>query len=161
MRRLAAIALMAVNLQAHGVCWNEAAAPHNLDPLLLKAIAWKESHGRPTAVGPRLKDGNVALGVMQINTIHLPDLARQGITRDHLFDACTNITVGARILADCIARHGQIWAAVGCYYAGPNSRAYAAQAAYVRDVQRYYYGYLAQTEQRPAIPATSEERGRP
>ena len=47
--------------------------------MLLKAIAWKESRGWTGAVGPKLKDGNRALGLMQINTIHLPNLARFGI----------------------------------------------------------------------------------
>jgi hypothetical protein len=43
---------------------------------------------------PKLKDGNRALGLMQINTIHLPNLARFGIRREHLFDACTSQKVG-------------------------------------------------------------------
>lgn len=129
---------------AYASCWEEAGMIHNIDPLLLKAIGWKESRGRPDAVGPKLPDGNRALGVMQINTIHLPALAPWGIEREHLFDACTSQKVGAWVLADCIRRFGQTWKAVGCYYAGPASKNIAAQVEYVLDVQKFYAGYKRQ-----------------
>jgi soluble lytic murein transglycosylase-like protein len=81
---------------------------------------------------------------MQINTIHLPNLARFGIRREDLFDACTSQKVGAWVLADCIQRFGATWKSVGCYYAGPGSTNVAAQVEYVRDVQRFYEGYRRQ-----------------
>lgn len=135
---------------AWATCWNEAGRGHGIDPLLLKAIAWKESRGWTGAVGPRLRDGNRALGLMQINTIHLPSLARFGIGREQLFDACTSQKVGAWVLANCIQRFGATWKAVGCYYAGPASTNHSAQAAYVRDVQRFYEGYRWQAAAAPA-----------
>lgn len=142
------MALASVNAQAS--CWDEAGKIHNIDPLLLKAIGWKESRGRPDAVGPKLPDGNRALGVMQINTIHLPTLARWGIEREHLFDACTSQKVGAWVLADCIRRFGETWKAVGCYYAGPASKNIAAQIEYVLDVQKFYEGYKRQQQSQQA-----------
>jgi soluble lytic murein transglycosylase-like protein len=123
-------------------CWEEAAAPYGHDPLLMKSVAWLESRGHEKAVGPSLRDGNKAVGVMQINTIHLPALKAFGITLDMLFDACTNIKVGAWVLADCRRRFGDTWRAVGCYYAGPHSRAFSAMEVYVQQVQKYYEGYL-------------------
>lgn len=135
---------------AWATCWEEAGRSHGIDPLLLKAIAWKESRGWTGAVGPRLRDGNRALGLMQINTIHLPSLARFGIGREQLFDACTSQKVGAWVLANCIQRFGATWKAVGCYYAGPASTNHSAQAAYVRDVQRFYEGYRWQAAAAPA-----------
>ncbi|MEN9905442.1 MAG: hypothetical protein RLZZ555_2007 [Pseudomonadota bacterium] len=129
---------------AWATCWEEAGRIHGIDPLLLKAIAWKESRGWTGAVGPRLRDGNHALGLMQINTIHLPRLAQFGIRREQLFDACTSQKVGAWVLADCIRRFGSTWKSVGCYYAGPASRNLAAQEDYVRDVQRFHAGYRRQ-----------------
>ena len=123
-------------------CWEQAGSRYNIDPLLLMAIGWKESRGKPTAVGPPLSDGNVALGLMQINTIHLPRLRTHGIRRDDLFDACTSINVGASVLRDCINKFGNIWRSVGCYYGGPASKAYSAMAGYSADVQRYYQGYI-------------------
>lgn len=135
---------------AWATCWDEAGRGHGIDPLLLKAIAWKESRGWTGAVGPRLRDGNRALGLMQINTIHLPSLARFGIGREQLFDACTSQKVGAWVLANCIQRFGATWKAVGCYYAGPASTNHSAQAAYVRDVQRFYEGYRWKAAAAPA-----------
>jgi soluble lytic murein transglycosylase-like protein len=129
-------------------CWEEAGRSRGIDPLLLKAIAWQESRGHPNAVGPKLPGGNVALGLMQINTVHLPKLKKYGIKREDLFDACTSQHVGAWVLADCINQFGQKWRAVGCYYAGPASRNTKAQESYVRDVQRWYAGYLALSRRR-------------
>jgi lytic transglycosylase, catalytic len=126
---------------ASASCWEEAAQRYGIDPLLLKAIAWQESRGWTGAIGPKLPDGNQALGLMQINTIHLPALAKFGIRREDLFDACINQKVGAWILADCMRRFGQIWRAVGCYYAGPGSKNFSAQEKYVSGVRRYYEGY--------------------
>ncbi|OGB71971.1 MAG: lytic transglycosylase [Burkholderiales bacterium RIFOXYC12_FULL_65_23] len=139
---------------AWATCWDEAGRGHGIDPLLLKAIAWKESRGWTGAVGPRLRDGNRALGLMQINTIHLPSLARFGIGREQLFDACTSQKVGAWVLANCIQRFGATWKAVGCYYAGPASTNHSAQAAYVRDVQRFYEGYRWQAAAAPVQVAS-------
>lgn len=127
--------------EVHAECWDEAAAMYGHDPYLLKAIGWKESRGHVGAVGSLLRDGNRALGLMQINTIHLPALTKQGITRSDLFDPCTSQKVGAWVLADCLKKKGEVWAAVGCYYGGPASKAYTAMRKYANDVRRYYEGY--------------------
>lgn len=144
---LAAFGISFFHQAALGVCWEQAGASYNIDPLLLKAIAWQESRGWTKAVGPKLKDGNRALGLMQINTIHLPALAKNGIRREHLFDPCVSQKVGAWILADCVKKFGPKWKAVGCYYAGPGSRNTAAQEQYVLSVQRFYAKYKAQNQQ--------------
>lgn len=151
---LIAAASLMLPLVASATCWDEAGRGYGIDPLLLKAIAWKESRGWTGAVGPKLKDGNRALGLMQINTIHLPNLARFGIRREHLFDACTSQKVGAWVLADCIQRFGATWKSVGCYYAGPASTNVSAQVEYVRDVQRFYEGYRKQQAQQISTSPT-------
>lgn len=151
--RVFIVLLAVVSATAQASCWEAAGERYGIDPVLLKAIAWKESRGWPNAVGPKLKDGNRALGLMQINTIHLPRLAEFGIRREHLFDACVSQQVGAWVLADCIARFGGAWRAVGCYYAGPASRAFQAQAEYVDDVRKFYDGYKRQ--QVEATPAAT------
>ncbi|KVL85329.1 lytic transglycosylase domain-containing protein [Burkholderia stagnalis] len=125
----------------HAACWNEAAAMYDVDPILLKAIGWHESRGWSGAKGPILPDGNRAIGVMQINTVHLPTLTRVGIRREDLLDACTSEKVGAWVLANCISQFGPTWKAVGCYNTGPASNNVAAQLRYVRSVQRYYAAY--------------------
>jgi soluble lytic murein transglycosylase-like protein len=152
-RALIAVAALLVPVAASATCWEEAGQWYGIDPLLLKAIAWKESRGWTGAVGPKLPDGNRALGVMQINTIHLPVLSQYGIRREDLFDACTSQKVGAWVLADCIQRFGATWKAVGCYYAGPASKNVAAQVEYVMDVQRYYDGYRRQAQEHSTASA--------
>ena len=133
-------------------CWDDAGRRYGIETALLKAIAWKESRGFSHAVGPKLPDGNRALGLMQINSIHLLRLAGFGIRRQDLFDACVSQQVGAWVLADCISQFGVRWKAVGCYYAGPASRNARAQADYVLDVQRFYEGYKRQERVVPAPP---------
>lgn len=132
--------------EAVAQCWTQAGTHYGVDPALLKAIAWKESRGRSDAVGPVLSDGNRAVGLMQINTIHLPALKKFGLTRQDLFNPCVSQHVGAWVLSDCVQRFGSTWKAVGCYYTGPASKNLTAQLAYARDVHRYYQGYRAQQE---------------
>lgn len=126
---------------AKAACWDEAANMYGHDPYILKAIAWKESKGYVGAVGSLLRDGNRALGLMQINTIHLPALRKYGITRNDLFDPCTSQKVGAWVLADCLKKKGDIWVAVGCYYGGSASKAYTAMRLYSIDVRKFYENY--------------------
>lgn len=134
-------------LLARASCWEEAGASYAIEPALLKAIAWKESHGHPHAIGPaNPKTGHRAFGLMQIYSVHLPTLARYGITKEQLFDACTSEKVGAWVLADCIQRFGSTWKAVGCYNTGPESKNITAQVEYVKDVKTYYVGYKRQEQ---------------
>lgn len=137
-------------------CWEEAGARYGVEPALLKAIGWVESRGWTNAVGPSLPGGNRALGLMQINTVHLPALQKFGISREHLFDACVSQHVGAWILRDCMARFGQTWKAVGCYNTGPGSKNIDAQERYVQAVQKSYQGYKAHE----ALAMASVHQGR-
>lgn len=100
---------------AYDDCFARAGAHYQINPLLLKAIARQESSMNPSAVGQNT-NGTQDLGIMQINTTHLAKLAKAGIQRHHLMDACTNITVGAWVLADAIRRFGMSWTAVGAYH---------------------------------------------
>jgi soluble lytic murein transglycosylase-like protein len=146
---------------AHASCWQEASNVHVIDPILLQSIGWQESRGRAAAVGPLLPDGNRALGVMQINTIHLPALKAQGIGRNDLFDPCTSVMVGAWVLRDCIDRFGQSWRAVGCYYAGPHSKSFDKMASYVADVKRHYAGYARDAQRLALLDGSSGAIGTP
>lgn len=85
---------------------------------------------RPNAVN-RNTDGSVDIGLMQINSSWLPSLARYGITRAHLFDACVNAYVGSWILSRNIQQLGLTWDAVGAYNArSPAKRLIYAQKVY-------------------------------
>ncbi|WP_244129492.1 lytic transglycosylase domain-containing protein, partial [Burkholderia gladioli] len=146
---VAAITMIAASPASADVCtgnvFTEAAALYQLDPDLLRAITWVESHGQPGAVGPRLADGHRAWGAAQINDVHLPELVSYGVTQRDLLNPCINLRLSAWVLANCIRAKGPTWAAVGCYNTGPGSRNTAAQARYVRLVQHAYAGYRAQS----------------
>lgn len=131
-----------VSQYASATCWSKAGGDYNIDPLLLMAIGWQESNGRTNAVGSLLKDGNRALGLMQINTIHLPELEKFGIKREHLFEPCVSVMVGAYVLRDCLDTFNQdTWRAVGCYYGGKYSKAYTAMSKYSKSVRSHYENY--------------------
>ena len=98
-------------------CFDRAAKRHGLPVALLRAIACVESNHNPYAVH-RNANGSVDLGVMQINSWWLPRLERYGIERDHLWDLCTNVHVGAWVLAQNIHVLGFSWRAIGAYNAG-------------------------------------------
>lgn len=98
-------------------CFAEAARRYNIAGELLYAIAAHESRFDPTAVGLN-RDGTRDIGVMQINSWWLPRLAEYGIEERHLFEPCTNVSVGAWILAANFGRYGYTWDAVGAYNAG-------------------------------------------
>jgi soluble lytic murein transglycosylase-like protein len=102
---------------------------------LLYAIARTESGLNPQAVG-RNRDGSRDIGLMQINSTWLPTLAAHGIEERHLFEPCTNIHVGAWILAGNIHRLGYTWEAVGAYNAANPS----LRRTYIEKVRRQLAG---------------------
>jgi soluble lytic murein transglycosylase-like protein len=64
------------------------------------------------------RTGSTDLGLMQINSSHLPRLAKWGITREALMtDACLNVMVGAWLLVQHMDRNGQDWNGIGSYNA--------------------------------------------
>ncbi|WP_371867797.1 lytic transglycosylase domain-containing protein [Pseudoduganella rivuli] len=99
-------------------CWSEAAASYGGSAALLQAIAWTESSMRKSAVNDSHFHitGTRDIGLMGINSAKSV-LKRLGIHESDLFDSCTNIRIGARILAEKFARYGPTWEAVGAYNA--------------------------------------------
>jgi soluble lytic murein transglycosylase-like protein len=130
MRWSIAITLSAA-LPVHA-CWEEAATRYQVNSVLLHAIARTESGLNPAAVG-RNRNGSRDIGIMQINSRWLPALAAHGIAERDLFEPCTNIHIGAWILAGNIYRLGYTWDAVGAYNAvNPTLR-----RAYIEKVRRH------------------------
>ncbi|MBN3754312.1 lytic transglycosylase domain-containing protein [Paraburkholderia sp. Tr-20389] len=101
---------------AQADCLDDAAAFQHINSQLVHAIAQNESSMRANAVHVN-SDGSEDIGLMQVNSGELPGLARYGIRREHLFDACVNAYVGTWILARKIRRYGPTWKAVGAYNA--------------------------------------------
>ena len=129
--RLAVALALCAALPARA-CWDDAARRYQVSSHLLYAIARTESGLDPYAVG-RNRDGSRDIGLMQINSAWLPALASHGIMERDLFEPCTNIHVGAWILAGNVSRLGYTWEAVGAY----NAATPALRRAYVEKVRRH------------------------
>ncbi len=117
--RLTIAALSLVMTGNSVACWTEAGERYGVNPHVLHAIAKCESSLNPLAMNRSHMErtGSYDIGLMQINSTNLKALKSYGIGEPELMDACTNIHVGAWILADKIRRHGNNWEAVGAYNA--------------------------------------------
>lgn len=126
MKRACRLGLLLLTLgkasEAGAYCWAEAARQYDIEPELLQAIAAVESGYRAEAMNYSNNNGSRDIGLMQINSIHLPRLLKQGITEQRLLDEpCLSVEVGASILADFIKQFGYNWTAVGAYNVGPGA----------------------------------------
>ncbi|GAB6852597.1 lytic transglycosylase domain-containing protein [Paraburkholderia kururiensis] len=139
MKRYAFFPLVAVALVpafSRADCIDDAAAYHHISAQLVRAIARQESGMRAGAINVNA-NGTEDIGLMQINSSWLPTLARYGIRREHLFNACTNAYIGTWILASNIRQFGPTWKAVGAYNATSSTR----QLVYANSIYRRLQGH--------------------
>ena len=120
--RFLAVSLFAVISSSPAMadeCWTDAERTYGVSAQLLYAVARAESDLNPAAVNlsHKARTGTYDIGLMQINSGHLPRLAAAGISEKDLYDPCTNIKVGAWLMAHSFARNGVSWDAVGAYNA--------------------------------------------
>ncbi|WNJ83999.1 transglycosylase SLT domain-containing protein [Pseudomonas canadensis] len=137
---------MMVSQQALAYCWKEAATQYNIEPELLQAIAVVESGNRAQVMNHANRNGTRDIGLMQINSIHLPRLLKQGITEDRLInEPCLSVEVGASILAEFIQRFGYNWTAVGSYNVGTGTgpEREALRMQYAQKIWTYYEQLVA------------------
>jgi len=111
----AALGAAGAAIPAHADCFDEAARYQKVNPLILRAIAWQESHNHPDAVH-RNANGSTDYGVMQINSIHLPTLSQYGISTATLMEPCKNVYIAAWHLRQKMNKYGNTWAAIGAYH---------------------------------------------
>jgi soluble lytic murein transglycosylase-like protein len=110
-----ALLMLVISMDGHATCYKQAAKKNRLDPLLLNAMALTESSGNPKMISTN-SNGTEDFGLMQINSVHLPELAERGITKEALLDGCTNLKVAASLLRRKINKWGDNWFAVGAYH---------------------------------------------
>lgn len=103
-------------------CFAQASARYGVPVALLRAVSRVESGGNVAAVNTN-KNGSADYGHMQVNSLWLPTLAKFGISKTQLMDACTNTHVGAWIMASNISRMGYNWKAIGRYNASSADKA--------------------------------------
>lgn len=93
-------------------------ADHNLDPFLVAAVIYSESHYNPRALSPV-----GARGLMQLMPLTAVGIARKlgdtGFTIDQLYDPAVNIRYGTFHLQGLLARYsGEVEPAVVAYNGG-------------------------------------------
>jgi lysozyme-related protein Hpa2 len=96
-------------------CFDSAGTYQGVSPPVLRAIAWVESHGNPAAVHHNA-NGSTDIGELQINSVHLRELAVYGINAEGLRNECVNIYVAAWHLKKQMVKYGNTWNAVGAYH---------------------------------------------
>jgi len=120
-------------------CWADA---YSIDPYLVAAIIWTESHFRTRAISSA-----GAIGLMQIMPATgkwvADKIGVEGFTTDELYDPGTNIRLGIWYLRYLIDRFGRVDTALAAYNAGPGNverwqkegeEAFPETAEYVRKV---------------------------
>ncbi|WP_144106812.1 lytic transglycosylase domain-containing protein [Paraburkholderia sp. BCC1886] len=109
------VTLAFISLSAHADCFDHAATAEGVSARLLRAIAHVESNSNPRAIRHN-RNGSIDIGIMQINTVHMPELNKRGIHRRDLLNSCKNIYTAAWLLRRNLNAHQSLWTAVGNYH---------------------------------------------
>lgn len=148
--------LMILPMAVEANCFEEAGQKYSLPAEVLRAVAKTESGFNARAVNVNT-NGSRDLGLMQINTSWLSTLKNHGITERDLYQPCTNVMIGAWILANNAQRHGWNWNAIGAYNVGCRGLTKADCASrrdrYARKVHRSLV--QVSNKQKPVAPMAS------
>lgn len=125
-------------------CFKEAANRYSIDIYLLLAIAKTESNFDISAQNHNT-NGSADYGLMQINSSWFDNLEEYGISEtDVKNNYCTNVNVGAWILAQNFHTHGPSWNSVGAYNAGfkETETRQKLRDKYARKVYQHYQALI-------------------
>ncbi|EFA7860201.1 lytic transglycosylase domain-containing protein [Escherichia coli] len=127
-------------------CFIQAGKRYLIAPELLKTIAQQESSLVATAINHnKNKSGKIIstdYGIMQINSVHIPELKKLGVIKDKnelLNNPCLNIQTGTWILARHFQRCGVNWECLGSYNAGFSKNNTARRMIYARKIHNRYF----------------------
>ncbi|CND83865.1 type III secretion system invasion protein IagB [Yersinia nurmii] len=124
--------------QGYANCWTYSEQFFGIEAKLLYSIAQVESGLKPEAVGKN-NNGSYDLGLMQINSSHIPRLRKIGVDDAMLTsDPCVSILVGASILSDMMKIYGYSWEAVGAYNSGTGKNRHEMRMKYAKKVWDVY-----------------------
>src|ERR1035438_10317090 len=93
---------------SHAFCYEQAGTEFGFSSELLQSISTTESGNQSNALNYNT-NGTYDVGLMQINSRWAGTVGDNLWSR--LYDPCTNVRVGAWILAQCIRTHGYSWKA--------------------------------------------------
>lgn len=96
-------------------CIIPAAQYHRVNHNILWAILKVESNFKPDTVAKNT-NGTQDYGMGGMNTIHMPKLAKFGITPSNISDPCISTYVTAWHLSKEMARHGNTWFGIAAYH---------------------------------------------
>ncbi len=135
----------AMALPPHGTvdrtyeCATRASKVTGLPGLLIWAVKRVESGG--SLVGPvtnKNDNGSVDRGLMQINSIWEPWVAKFGVAPEQLHDPCVSLLLGSVILANEVRAHGLV-EGIGRYHIGnPEGRKTAELRRWARARHTWY-----------------------
>lgn len=141
---LLSIILLLLNFKVLAFCFEEAGSKYQIDPLLLRAIAMQESGLKARAINKNIRNGivvSIDYGVMQVNSIHIPELIRLGAVNnkdDLLNNPCLNVQIGAWILAKHLRKCGVNWECLGSYNAGFSAKNKNIRLSYAKKIYKKY-----------------------
>lgn len=105
-----------VAIAQHSDCIVDAAQCFKINPLVIKAIIWQESHNQQNIVNKNTNN-TIDVGIMQINSIHFNSLNKLGFSESLLRqNSCVNVFSGVWVLKQSILRYGYTWDGIGNYH---------------------------------------------
>ena len=96
-------------------CIAPAANFHAVNPYVLRSILNIEAGKKPSTIS-RNSDGSIDVGAGGINSKNFVELAKWGITPNHLLDPCISTYVSAWILSKKIRKYGNTWEGIATYH---------------------------------------------